>query len=371
MEFAYIDLKFRKWAQLSAGLLLVPVGVTNYQHEPTTFNSVERPITESNLIPSTWREIGVMLHGELLGGDLYYRTALMNGPRGKNFSDSSFIRGGRTKGSKAKAEDLAFVANLEYRGIKGLNIGGAYYFGDSGQGDISKVDWKSNLTDPISSSSGGLFDIYNDEFVGNRNKTAQVRVHLADVHFKYELGPFQARGLFAQGWMNEDDARAINKKTGKNFGMKAEGGYIEVGFNVFHFIRKKTNHKLIVFVRNEYLNTQKETVRRYLGGQEDILNAVCTSALNGTCGGADNKNLGIIAAGNSAQETYGVTGVANRVNDRRIITTGLAYFPHPNVVLKLDYETQTSKTSFHEDIEWRNSSNNKINRLNMAVGFIF
>ena len=50
---------------------------------------------------------------------------------------------------------------------------------------------------------------------------------------------------------------------------------------------------------------------------------------------------------------------------------GVAYFPTPNVVLKAEYERHDSKTDFDSDIEGLNPSNNKIDQINVAVGFIF
>jgi hypothetical protein len=84
-----------------------------------------------------------------------------------------------------------------------------------------------------------------------------------------------------------------------------------------------------------------------------------------------NRDLGIIANSTAAKEAYGVKGTANRVNDHRIVTIGIAYYPTPNVVLKGEYEYHDSKSNFHTDIDGRNTGNNKIDQANFAVGFIF
>ncbi|MCB1169409.1 MAG: hypothetical protein KDK25_03700, partial [Leptospiraceae bacterium] len=125
VEFAYLDFKFAPWFQVAAGLQLVPMGITNYMHEPTTFYTVERPQTESNLIPSTWRDIGILIHGEPLQGLLRYKVGVLTGMRGSKFSSSSWIRGGRTKGSEVRSEDLAYVAALDVFPLEGLMVGGS------------------------------------------------------------------------------------------------------------------------------------------------------------------------------------------------------------------------------------------------------
>ncbi|MEN8764242.1 MAG: hypothetical protein ABF281_00145, partial [Wenyingzhuangia sp.] len=42
-----------------AGLMLVPMGIINEYHEPTTFNGVFRPAVDKSIVPTTWREVGV------------------------------------------------------------------------------------------------------------------------------------------------------------------------------------------------------------------------------------------------------------------------------------------------------------------------
>jgi len=367
VEFAYLDFKFAPWFQVAAGLQLVPMGITNYMHEPTTFYSVERPQTESTIIPSTWRDIGVIVHGEPLEGLVRYKLGILTGMKGSGFSDSSWIRGGRTKGSEVKSEDLAYVASLDVFPLAGLMVGGSYYYGGSGQDEIQQVDFMSRLdfdnlgiTDPILKA-----DVQR-EFRAGRQERA--RFHIAEGHVRYQTGPFHFQGLFARGWMDENTARAINANTGKNVGVVVEGGYIELGYDLLSFF--DTNHRLMALIRNEYVNTQKETVRRYAGGQEDLQDTIASNS-GGLFEVASNKNVGVISTSKAGAELYGVQGTADRSLDRRIITYGLAYFPHPNVAIKADYESWDSKTNLTADIEEKNGSNNKIDRFNLAVTFIF
>ena len=44
---------------MRAGLVLPPVGIVNETHEPPTFNGVSRPAFDHDVLPTTWREIGV------------------------------------------------------------------------------------------------------------------------------------------------------------------------------------------------------------------------------------------------------------------------------------------------------------------------
>jgi len=130
VEFATLDYLFHEWVNLRVGLMLLPVGLINEMHEPTVFLSARRPDVENRIIPTTWRENGVGLFGEV--GPFSYRAYFVNGLEGADFSASG-LRGGRQKGSKALADDFAYVGRIDYVDIPGLLVGGSIYHGDSGQ----------------------------------------------------------------------------------------------------------------------------------------------------------------------------------------------------------------------------------------------
>jgi hypothetical protein len=80
LEQLYVDYTLSPAATIRAGLVLPPIGIINEVHEPPTFNGVERPSFDRNVIPSTWRDIGVGLVGTLPGSSgLNYRVYLLNG----------------------------------------------------------------------------------------------------------------------------------------------------------------------------------------------------------------------------------------------------------------------------------------------------
>ena len=64
LEFAYLDYKLTDNFGLRAGLLLVPVGITNEVHEPPVWLGTIRPRSENKIIPTTWRESGFGFFGE-------------------------------------------------------------------------------------------------------------------------------------------------------------------------------------------------------------------------------------------------------------------------------------------------------------------
>lgn len=130
VEFAYLDYLWNPALNFRAGMVLVPVGLLTELHEPTIFLGARRPDTESRIIPSTWRENGIGVFGEV--GVVHYKAYLVNGMDASDFSASG-IRGGRQKGSEAKADDLAGVARVDVTALPGVMVGGSVYVGDAGQ----------------------------------------------------------------------------------------------------------------------------------------------------------------------------------------------------------------------------------------------
>ncbi len=371
IEMAYLDFEFRPEARLALGLNLVPIGITNYKHEPTTFASVRRPQTETFVIPTTWREHGAILHGELFAAALRYRAGVMTGLRAQDFDNANWIRAGRSNGSETRSEGLAALVNLEFTGIEGLVIGGTYYAGSAGQNEIAKADF-ANTRLPYE-------EFFGNDVIGRlaadgirAGKTANVTVFLTEAHIEYQNGPYYLRALAARGWMSEEDARAVNRATGFNVGRAAEGAYAEIGFDLLSLIQSR--YRLFAYVRNEYVNTQKETVTRYAGGEDDLNDVICAAVRFCRVSGdlaRGNRDLGVIESFDPAQELYGVRGVADRASDRRIVSGGFAFYPEERIVLKIDYERANSSSDYGGDIEARNVFNNKIDRINLGLGFIF
>src|SRR5689334_19196814 len=77
LEQAYLDFLVKPWLNFRGGMLLSPVGIINERHEPPSFNGVERPFVETLIIPSTWRELGAGLTGDL-GRGFRYRAYMVS-----------------------------------------------------------------------------------------------------------------------------------------------------------------------------------------------------------------------------------------------------------------------------------------------------
>ena len=92
VEFSYLDFLLHPMANIRTGLILVPMGFLNEIHEPLFFQGNARPYVEQVIIPTTWREMGIGLHGDLFA-DLHYRMYLMNGLNGAGFTSAGIAKG--------------------------------------------------------------------------------------------------------------------------------------------------------------------------------------------------------------------------------------------------------------------------------------
>ena len=226
VEFAYLDYLAHENFGLRGGMLLVPMGLVNEFHEPTVFLGAERPLTEQRIIPSTWRENGGGIYGSV--DHVAFRAYVINGFNGSSFS-SSGLRGGRQKGSKAKASSLAFTGRVDVTPTPGVFVGASLYVGGSGQGEV-RID----------------------------DREFDVRTTIFDLHGMAEIRGFDIRGLFARA--NIGDAAELNQvlgTTGSNGVAEVmQGGYVQFGYDMFSQLPAAGGVALTPYVRLEQVDTQ-------------------------------------------------------------------------------------------------------------------
>ena len=127
IEQAFVNYNINPAINFRAGLLLIPMGIVNEYHEPTTFNGVERPNSDKYIIPSTWREIGAGLAGKLEFAAVRYQFYVVNGfngyDSGGTFRGTDGLRKGRQKGAESTMSSPNLSAKVDFYGINGLKVG--------------------------------------------------------------------------------------------------------------------------------------------------------------------------------------------------------------------------------------------------------
>lgn len=228
VEFAYVDYLWRPELNVRGGLVLIPMGFLNELHEPTVFLGARRPDIENAIIPSTWREGGVGIFGDL--GPFTYRTYIVDSLRGAGFT-SGGLRGGRQKGNQAKAEDFSWTGRLDFTGVPGLLVGGSAYIGDSGQDLVT-----------TGASPGRDIALGTEIFEG---------------HLEWRWQGLEFRALGVQASLDDvaDLNRALNLTGTASVGEKLKGYYLQLGYDV---LAGRGERSLTPYARWETYNTQDE-----------------------------------------------------------------------------------------------------------------
>jgi len=234
VEQAFVNYSVGDNISVRGGLMLVPMGIVNEYHEPTTFNGVERPAVDNKIVPTTWREIGVGVSGRFPDASLSYQAYVFNGFKSTEVDDddvngllkgSNGLRGGRQKGIQSTVSTPTLSAKLDYYGILGLRLGLSGYFG------------KTQADDAIEDIDG-----------------ATIGIAMMGFDARYKFKKFEARGEFIYASLSDTDA--YNDLTGKDLGSSLMGYYLEAGYNVLPI---KAKQRLVAFARYENYDTHSST----------------------------------------------------------------------------------------------------------------
>lgn len=225
VEQAFLQYSLNDNVNLRGGLMLVPMGIVNEFHEPTTFNGVERPSVDGSIIPTTWREIGVGVSGKSNEASLKYQAYLFNGFKSVNgtkfLGGSNGLRNGRQKGAKSTINKPNFSAKVDYYGISGLRLGLAGYFG------------RTQAEDDVDMLDG-----------------ADVGISMVGLDARYTNKRFAARGQFINASLS--DTEDYNTLYAADLGSKLQGWYLESSYNL---LSQEKQQQLWAFVRYEDYDT--------------------------------------------------------------------------------------------------------------------
>jgi len=296
VEQFYVDRQLTDAATLRAGLFLMPFGLLNEHHEPTNFYGVQRNFVETLIIPSTWREGGVNVHGDVAQGigwnagvttgfDLSkwnyapqfpeYTTAL-------NLEDSNSapLQSTHQELALANAHDLSQYVALGYYGVPGLTLGAAI-----SSGKAVRVPAPPNAP-PLGSQ----------------------RVTLWEAHARWTPAKFDLSALYAHGSIsNLGKANAANPGSPNPIPSEFYGYFAQVAYGLW----ERGEYRLAPFVRWE----------RYDMG----------SRYAGTAGPVVPTGLVPLSASPS---DYGYWPR----NQDRVWTVGANFYTTPHVVFKVDYQ---------------------------------
>ena len=232
IEQAYLDGLLSKKINLRGGLILMPVGIVNVYHEPPSFNGVDRPDVDQFVIPSTWREAGVGVFGELAEG-LRYQLYGVTGFNANGFSAGSALRDGHQEAQLAYAGDLGGVARLDYEPFLGTVFGFSAYAATSG----------NTLRSTVGRVPVSLFEA--DARTRWRGFTARAQAAILFVGDAAALNQ-----AFEAGTAEQHAAVPVSSQ--------ARGAYLEAGYDLLRLLAPGERQSLTAFVRGEYVDTQAD-----------------------------------------------------------------------------------------------------------------
>ena len=289
VEQFYVDHQFSDAVSAKAGLFLMPFGLLNEHHEPTNYFGVQRNFVETLIIPSTWREGGVGVHGNNefglgwdagvttgfnLGGwnnspeDPQYRTAL-------DLEDNAVapLQSTHQELQLANAQHLSQYVSLNYSGVPGLLLGGAVFTGEAA---LPKVP-------------AGL---------------PNSRVTLWETHARWTPGKADISAVYAHGTISNTATYNLDN-TGVSNPLPSEflGYYVQGAYNLW----QDGGYRFSPFVRWE----------RY-----DM-----AASYSGIASGFSTVPTGLASDGKPWPQP----------NDR-VWTAGANFYLNPHVVLKADYQ---------------------------------
>ncbi len=238
IEQAFLDYRFASGPTIRGGLFLIPLGLLNENHEPPVFYGVNRNEVETRIIPTTWREGGVNVHGAT-EFDLDYNVGLTTGFDTTKFDDPAApLAASHQELQLARARDLSLYGAVNYRGVLGLTLGAGVFSGNSTHGNAA---FKADPTTPDLGSAKG-------------------RVTLSETHARWQPGRWDLEALYAAGSIGDaariDTAlQGFNQTTGSDrpyLPRRFEGWYLQAAYKAW----EAGDLSLSPFMRYEFFDTQ-------------------------------------------------------------------------------------------------------------------
>ncbi|MGB5079208.1 MAG: hypothetical protein WBO23_00520 [Burkholderiales bacterium] len=208
IEQAWLNYRVDDSINVKGGLFLIPLGILNETHEPPTYYGVERNDVETRVIPTTWRELGFGVHGELGEGFRYDAGVTTGFNSGKLDDPRVGIRSAHQEGQLADAHDLSVYVALNYRS-PGLLVGGGIFTGNTGQ---------NGQANPLL-------------------KGVAARLTLWDLHVKYSIDRLELQALYAAGTLGDTDQlnAAVGATATPPFAVPKtmKGAYAQAAYHVY------------------------------------------------------------------------------------------------------------------------------------------
>ena len=239
LEQFWVQKSFGKGFNIRLGHIIVPVGQTNFAHEPNRFFTCYRPEGEFNIMPCTWHETGISLWGRL--GDWRYEAMVIPALNSNMFTNANWVKNGSASGYEFRvANHLAGALRIDNYSIKNLHLGVSGYIGNTFNNDI----------------------VTNES---NKYKDVKGTVLIGTAEFDYKANGLVVRGNFDYGYLSDaylisDYNKNQNHQSFSPYprslvGERAIAYGGEVAYDIMHPMKRTGDQKLYLFGRYDYYDS--------------------------------------------------------------------------------------------------------------------
>ncbi|GAC1334193.1 MAG: hypothetical protein NVSMB26_16530 [Beijerinckiaceae bacterium] len=309
IEQMFVDFKISPYFNWRApGIDLVPIGYINQHHEPTQFYSVDRPELYQNIIPSTWKAPATGFYGRLAEG-LSYQVQLSHSL--EDFGDDFSKR--------TDANTVIPFDPLNPVGYApGIDGRGGLAFARAPLGDFRQLNNTYALAGRLDFApaffpgfAGSVSGYYSPNVTPRRafgdlgNPLTHTSVAMFDAEFRYRLPDtgLELRGEYVQTSIGDPSMLRANNDSDptNNVGKRMYGYSAEIAYH---------------FPLGEFIGSSWEAVPFYRYTRENLQ-----------------------SGGFAGTDVNMPTGAGHL----QFHTVGIAVFPSPKVVLKVNYQKVMSQ----------------------------
>ncbi|MBK7974747.1 MAG: hypothetical protein IPK07_16195 [Deltaproteobacteria bacterium] len=246
-EQAFLEFRAFEKATFRGGLLILPISHMNLYHEPVYFHSVERPDVDRYLVPSTWRELGASVSGELtdwLSYELQLNNSLSltdsDGELKLADVETEGIREFRQEGRQALFNDIGLAGRVTVKPTLGLDVSASFFTGEADQSQAVEVD-------------------------DAEAKLPDARITLLEADARFQRGGFDLRGEYAMVFVNEADE--LSALAGETVGERQQGFYLEAAYDMLRLITD-TEQRLNLFYRYSWIDLASDVPTGFAANPE-------------------------------------------------------------------------------------------------------
>jgi len=252
IEFAAVDFEFLPLLVLRGGIIMNPIGAYNQNHDGPNWEFIDRPLSATTIVPSTWSNVGFGIHGKTYQGQWVwaYEAYLTNG-----FNEAIIDNEvGRTWLRAAKENPERFIES--FNGVPLTTLKTAVRHRNIGEIGIS---WM-----------GGVYNKFKEEGITIDSRR---RVDVLGVDFNTEIRyKLYITGEYIWDFIN------VPSTYSPQYGSAQSGGFIDF---VYPLLNKRMlgwdNSILNASVRMEYVDYNKDTFNETGGRIHDDVKGINTA----------------------------------------------------------------------------------------------